>query len=51
MNLFKAITIGFTVLQWYDKASEDDTITAKEITELLQTVATSEVINNLSIEL
>jgi elongation factor P--beta-lysine ligase len=51
MNLFKAISIGFTVLKWYESASADDQITAKEITELLATVATSEAISHLTIEL
>ncbi len=50
-NLFKVITIGFTIIQWYEKASEDDTITAKEITELLGSIATTEAVSNLTIKL
>ena len=52
MNLFKVIQIGFTVLEWYEQASEDDHITAKEIAELVTKVASStELAQVMNIEL
>jgi hypothetical protein len=37
-NMFKILQLGYKVIMWYERASEDDKITKQEIKELMLTV-------------
>ena len=37
LNMYQLIKLGYAIIQWYKKASEDGKITKQEVLELINT--------------
>tara|TARA_R110002072_G_scaffold196017_3_gene353385 strand:+ start:1366 stop:1527 length:162 start_codon:yes stop_codon:yes gene_type:complete len=45
LNMFQLIKLGYAIVQWYQKASEDGKITKQEILELINQVLEPDMFN------